>query len=150
MGQYLSNKLRLEGIYKIQRKIVRIAKFSKFTQDTSPIFLFLLNLLTIYELNSYLLALFMYTYFRWQLPPSFSDYFSENNTIHSVIQGPRTKYTLSMKELIIDVSQLDIEVLWYGTVCRIVWRKLSHCSCLKENWNVFSAEIYWLHIVEHI
>ena len=74
---------RLEGIYKIQRKIVRIAKFSKFTQDTSPIFLFLLNLLTIYELNSYLLALFMYTYFRWQLPPSFSDYFLENNTIHS-------------------------------------------------------------------
>ena len=41
------------------------------------------NLLTIYELDSYLLALFMHSYFRGQLPPSFSDYFSENNTIHS-------------------------------------------------------------------
>ena len=44
---------------------------------------FFLNLLTIYELNSYLLALFMYSYFRGQLPPSFSDYLSQNNTIHS-------------------------------------------------------------------
>ena len=41
-----------------------------------------LNSLTIYELNSYLLALFMYSYLRRQLPLSFSDYFSENNTIH--------------------------------------------------------------------
>ena len=44
---------------------------------------FFLNLLTIYELNSYLLALFMYSFFRGQLPPSYSDYLSENNTIHS-------------------------------------------------------------------
>ena len=36
----------LEVIYRIQRKIVRIATFSKFTQDTRPIFLSL-NLLTI-------------------------------------------------------------------------------------------------------
>ena len=28
-----------------------------------------------------------------------------------IIQGPRTKYTLGKKELIIDVSQLEIEVL---------------------------------------
>ena len=56
---------RPEGIYKIQRKIVRIATFLKYTQDTRPIFLSL-NLPTIYELNSYLLALFMY-YFRGQL-----------------------------------------------------------------------------------
>ena len=56
-----------------------------------------------------------------------------------------------MKELIIDVSQLDIEELLYGTVCQIVWMKLSHCSCLKENWNDFCwTEIYWLYVVEHI
>ena len=49
----------------IQRKIVRIATFSKFTPETRPIFHFL-YLLTIYELNSYLLALFMSSYFREQ------------------------------------------------------------------------------------
>ena len=70
-------------IIKIQKKIVRIATFSKFTQETRPIFLSLIFLLTIYELNSYVLALFMYSYVRGQLPPSFSDYFLENNTTHS-------------------------------------------------------------------
>ena len=29
----------------------------------------------------------------------------------SIIQGPRTKYTFCMKELIVDISRLDIEVL---------------------------------------
>ena len=52
-----------------------------------------------------------------------------------------------MQEFIIDVS--DIEVLWYGTVCQIVWRKLSHCSCLKEIEMCCSTVIYWLYIVEH-
>ena len=51
-----------------------------------------------------------------------------------------------MQELIIDVS--DIEVLWYGTVCQIVWGKLSHCSGLKEI-EMCSTVIYWLYIVEH-
>ena len=55
---------------------------TKGAEGTRPIFLSL-NLLTIYELNSYLLALFVYSYFRGQLPPSFSDFFSEKNTIHS-------------------------------------------------------------------
>ena len=67
---------------RIKRKIVRIATFSKYTHHTRPIFLSL-NFLTVYKLNSYLLALFLYSYFGGQLPPSFSDYFLENNTIHS-------------------------------------------------------------------
>ena len=70
-------------IIKIQKKIARIAAFSKFTAETRPLFRSLIFLLTIYELNSYLLPLFMYSYVRGQLPPSFSDYFLENNTIHS-------------------------------------------------------------------
>ena len=73
---------RLESIYNIQRKIVRIGTFSKFTQEMRPTFLSL-NLLTIYELNSYLSALFMYSYFTEQTTPSFSDYFLKINTIHS-------------------------------------------------------------------
>ena len=95
---------------KIQRKIVRIATFSKYTQDARPIFLSL-NFLTIYELNSYLLALFLYSYFGGQLPPSFQITFRRIILFIPIIQGLRTKYTLSMRELIIEVSQLDIEVL---------------------------------------
>ena len=45
--------------------------------------------------------------------------------------------------------QRNIEVLPYGTVCQIVWRKLSHCSCLKGNEMFCSTEIYLLYVVEH-
>ena len=72
---------RLEGIHKVQKKIVRIITFSKYLQETRPIFLSL-GLLTIYELNTYLLALFMYSYFSGNLPSVFTDYFTTNNTIH--------------------------------------------------------------------
>ena len=41
-----------------------------------------MGLLTIYELNTYLLALFMYSYFSGNLPSTFKGYFSTNNTIH--------------------------------------------------------------------
>ena len=41
-------------------------------------------------------------------------------------------------------------VLWYGTVCQKVSKKLSRCSHLKENWNVLFNRMYWLYIVEHI
>ena len=72
---------RLEGIHKVQKKIVRITTLSKYLQETRPIFLSL-GLLTIYELNSYLLALFMYSLFSGNLPSAFWDYCSRNNTIH--------------------------------------------------------------------
>ena len=83
-------------IIKIQKKIVRITAFSKFKQETRPTFLSLIFLLTIYEFNSYLLALFTYSFVRGQLRPSFSDYFLENNTIHSYSTRSASKYTLSM------------------------------------------------------
>jgi len=69
---------RLEGIHKVQKKIVRITTLSKYLQETRSIFL-ALGLLTIYELNSYLLALFMYSLFSGNLPSAFWDYCSQLN-----------------------------------------------------------------------
>ena len=107
----------------------------KGAEGIRPVFLSL-NLLTIYGLNSY---------FRGQLPPSFSDYFWRiNNTIHSnkTRSANKTKYKLRMKDLIIDVSQLDIEVLWYGTVCQIVWRTLRHLQLFKRKLKCFVQQKY--------
>ena len=41
-----------------------------------------LQLLNIYELNSYQIGLFMYSYTKGSLPSAFSNYFSMNNSIH--------------------------------------------------------------------
>ena len=100
-----------------------------------PVFLSL-NLLTIYGLTLTLedncRHLFQITF--WRI----------NNTIHSynTRSANKTKYKLRMKDLIIDVSQLDIAVLWYGTVCQIVWRTLSHLQLFKRKLKCFVQQKY--------
>ena len=64
---------RLQPIFIIQKKIVRIMTFSKYREETSQIFRSL-NIMNIYELNKYLIALFMYSYFGDKLPTTFNNY----------------------------------------------------------------------------
>lgn len=70
---------RLKGIYKIQKKILRIMAFSKYRQESRPLFLSL-GLLNIYELNFYQIAIFMHSYLHGNLPSVFNDYFFQQMT----------------------------------------------------------------------
>ena len=56
--------------------------FAKFGDESKPLFL-ALDILNIYELNLYLIALFMYSYFNNNLPEYFLNYFRLNENIHS-------------------------------------------------------------------
>ena len=66
----------------LQKKIVRIMTFAKFNEKSRPLFLSL-KILSIYELNIYLIALFMYSYFDKNLPSYFNNYFKLNDAIRS-------------------------------------------------------------------
>ena len=72
----------LKSLFIIQKKIVRIITFSKYRYESKPLFLSL-NILNIYELNTYLIALFMFSYFQRNLPNYFNNYFRLNEMIHS-------------------------------------------------------------------
>ena len=72
---------RLDALYKVQKKILRIITFSKYQQESRQLFVSL-QLLNIYELNSHQIGLFMYSYTKGSLPSAFSNYFSMNNSIH--------------------------------------------------------------------
>ena len=56
--------------------------FSKYQDKSKPLFQSL-KILDIHELNMYLIALFMYSYFSNILPKYFNDYFTSNKNIHS-------------------------------------------------------------------
>ena len=73
---------RLKSLFMLQKKIVRIMKFGKYKEKSRPLFLSL-KILNIYELNTYLMALFMYSYFSDDLPSYFTNYFKLNEMIHS-------------------------------------------------------------------
>ena len=65
---------RLDRIYKIQKKVIRIMTFSKYRQESKPLFLSL-GLLNIYEINRYQLAIFMHSYSNGSLPLGFKKLF---------------------------------------------------------------------------
>ena len=73
---------RLRSIYFIQKKIVRIMIFSKYREESRPIFVSL-TLRNIYEFNMYFMALFMYLYFHDKLPMFSKNYFKTNDKIHT-------------------------------------------------------------------
>ena len=73
---------RLKSIFMIQKKIVRIMTFTKYKDKSRPLFLSL-KILNVYELNIYLMALFMYSYFSDKLPSYFTNYFKLNEKLHS-------------------------------------------------------------------
>ena len=56
--------------------------FAKFRVDSKPLFL-ALDILNIYELNFYLIAVFMSSYFNNNLPEYFLNYFRFNENMHS-------------------------------------------------------------------
>jgi len=68
---------RLKSLFMLQKKIVRIMKFAKYKEKSRPLFLSL-KILNIYESNTYLMALFMYSYFSDNLPSYFTNYFKLN------------------------------------------------------------------------
>ena len=87
---------KINGIYKIQKKIIRIMTFSKYRQESRPLFQSL-GFLNIYELNFYLIAIFVHSYLHGNLPSVFKDYFSTNDTIHTYNTRSSRKLHISYK-----------------------------------------------------
>ena len=106
------------GIYKIQKKIVRIMAFSKYRQETMPLFLSL-GLLNIDELNFYQIVLFMHSYLHGNLPSVFKNYFSRNDTIRMYNTRSSTKLHINYKRTNYGkLSKLSIEEHKCGPACQ--------------------------------
>ena len=88
--------LKINGIYKIQKKIIRIMTFSKYRQESRPLFQSL-GFLNIYELNFCLIAIFVHYYLHGNLPSVLKDYFSTNDTIHTYNTRSSRKLHISYK-----------------------------------------------------
>ena len=71
---------RLQPIRRLQKKIIRIITFSKYT-DHSPLFKEL-AILPLNDINSETTAFFMIRFFNSMLPSSFNDYFRLNKGVH--------------------------------------------------------------------
>ena len=75
-------KSRLQGIYKLQKRVVRLCTHAEFRAPSKPIFISL-NVLNIYQLNKYCTMILLFKYNKQILPPALNDMFSLNSSIHS-------------------------------------------------------------------
>ena len=100
---------RLQPIYLVQKKIVRIMTFAKFTEKSKPIFQSL-KLMNIYELNTYLTALFMFSFLNNKLP---DDYFTNNECLHNYNTRSASNIHI-IKEQIMENSLINTEEHNYG------------------------------------
>ena len=87
---------RLESIPTIQKKLVRMMTFSSYQEKSKPLFQSL-KILDRYELNKYLIALFVHSYFSNNLPKYFNKYFILIKNIIVMILVQHQKYLLITK-----------------------------------------------------
>ena len=73
---------RLEKLFKLQKKILRIITFSSYTAPSLPLF-DKLNLLNIHQINDLLISSFSFSLNNNVLPPYFDDFCIENFKVHS-------------------------------------------------------------------
>ena len=73
---------KINSIYILQKKALRICTGSQFLAHTDPIF-YELKTLKVHDLNSLQSLIFMFKYTNNLLPRSFQNFFTLNNTIHS-------------------------------------------------------------------
>ena len=73
---------RLKPILRTQKKLVRIITFANYTEKSGPLFKSL-KILNIFELNTYLTKVFMYSWNHDKLPAFFDNFFKTNKSILS-------------------------------------------------------------------
>ena len=123
---------RLDALYKVQKKILRIITFSKYQQESRQLFISL-QLLNIYELKSYQIGLFMYSYTKGSLPSAFSNYFSLNNAIHK--HYTRSSEKFHMKYTRTNYGRFSIK--YKGLM---IWNSLPDVSKIMKSLQMFRKE----------
>ena len=73
---------KLDKIYKLQKKIVRIMSFKEYNHSSKPLFKEL-NILNVYQVNYFVTGNVMYQYSKNQLPPAIMSQFKTNEEIHN-------------------------------------------------------------------
>ena len=73
---------KINSIFKLQKKAIRICTGSHFLAHTDPLF-YKLKTLKNFDLNTTHVAVIMFKYINNLLPPSFDNMFRFNNSVHS-------------------------------------------------------------------
>ena len=95
-----SSKTKINTIYLLQKKALRICTGSQYLAHSNPLF-HKLKTLKVFDINSLQGLIFMFKYTHNLLPHSFQDFFTLNSTIHSYPTRNSSNFHLVNPKLLI-------------------------------------------------
>src|SRR6218665_1935688 len=90
-------KTPLQPIHLLQKKAARLIAGVHYLA-TTPNLCYDLNILTVFDLYKFQLAIFMYNHQSRKLPPMFDDYFIANVTVHDQCTSSHFRLNTSPKK----------------------------------------------------
>lgn len=130
-------QINLEKIFILQKKLIRIVTCSPYRAHTEPLFV-ANNVLTVYDINTYVIGMFMYKCMNEGISGDFRNYFVRNSDINE-------HYLRNTGELRIPYARLDVTKFSVRVNGAKVWNSI---PCHIKNSN--SACCFKRHLREHI
>ena len=123
-----ASKTRIDALFRMQKKAVRIITMSHYKADTSPLFK-ICKLLTLQEIHVYKISLFMFKVYHKKGPETFQEYFVNNYEIHNY--RTRIHNELRVPHYRLDIMKQSVRVRG-AYIWNFITRHVSHdCSLLS-------------------
>ena len=104
--------VHLSRIFLLQKKILRCIFNVGYREHTAPLFMES-KIMTIYQLNDYMVCIFMYKYHHSQLPAIFDKMFITNDIIYTYSTRQRIMYQVPRCRLESKRNSLCFIGVWY-------------------------------------
>ena len=124
---------RLQPIWRLQKKIIRLITLSKFSHHTSPLFREL-STLPLDDISNEAIALFMFRYFNNMLPSSLNDFFCLNKDVHRY----NTRSSANIQKTQARTNYQKHSIKHKGIS---VWNNLTKSIKEVKSFNLFSKKI---------
>ena len=132
-----TNTSKLDTIFKLQKRALRIINNADYTSHTKTMF-HNLETLNIFDLNKLQTALFMYRFDNNTLPRSFSNYFSKHSDVHNYNTRNAHKYITSKPTTNLIKYSIKYTGPKYWNLLNV---KLTQCKSIKSFKSAMKEEL---------
>ena len=123
----------LEKIFLIQKKIIRIITSSPYRAHTEPLFI-ANRLLDVYDINDYMVSIFMCKTITPEIPTLFSSFFRRNNSIHS-------HNTRISEDLYVPYARTNVRKFSMRINGAVIWNSIPDMIKSSSTLNIFKISL---------
>ena len=122
----------------LQKRAIRIISGKSRTDHSGPLFK-QLRIMKLHDVNSYLIAMFMYKFYHEKLPEFFKDMFHYNSSIHNY----NTRQNSDVHVPLVKSNLMKMSIRYAGA---IIWNKIIHLTSYSCTIETFKKKVKTLFI----